>query len=341
MRIYVWPDWTRGLNPYLNDLYSEMLVQGAEIYPVRMFRYPVISSPTIVHLNWADNAWVTISGFSRMKSRLENLLKRFFFWSLVLYSKLFGARVIHTVHNSVPHAWSGTEAEFEKRTQRFFSRVDGFVHLSQFSLNVGLDRFPDAKHCLAEHMENRQARAAAQAAPREILAEDSSDLLIMGEIRRRKLISDFLNAFLPIGHGRITIAGNPHDPLELQRILEAIHNHNASLRISLQISSHTVTDLVGYAKRSKFVLLTKTGQLNSGVCYLALSAGARVLLPKSNPANQELRTKYPSHVVLYGSYKEVADIIRNEKLQALDPADVPSASVTAAQHLNFFESFWQ
>lgn len=299
MRIAAWPAFeNREVNPYNWLLYTALKAnQGVEVIEARL----LLKKPRrvdILHLHWPE---------SPLNRDVLGFLKgTAFLIYLVFLTKLWGGKVVWTVHNTRPH---------EGRMPRVFQRalykflgwvVDGVIFLSNASRKRAFseDHMRYVLHkpsAIIPHGHYRDVYppllAKSEARNRLGLQGAKAVVLFLGQIRPYKGVDQLLRVFRNLeGEDiRLVVAGRPSSPGDAARLEELRQEDN---RITLILRFLPADEVSLFLSAADILVLPYTDITNSGSALLGLSFGVPVLAPRLGSL-VELGEWIPELVCLY------------------------------------------
>ena len=170
IRVTVFP--TSSKNPYVANFYRGVESNGVQILDAFKGDFP--KNADVLHIQWPE-AWMWSEYVERRRKSLKYILLS------VSKRKLFGLKVVNTVHNLRPH---NKQTCFQKIVYWYILRnCDGFIHLSEAGRELFLRSYPWAKskaHTVIYHPSYRaQLSDLTKNKAREKLGIDSSQLRIV------------------------------------------------------------------------------------------------------------------------------------------------------------------
>jgi beta-1,4-mannosyltransferase len=236
-----------------------------------------------------------------------------------------GARVVTTIHNARSH--EARRPRLEAIVWSAVGRATTDVHLlsaaSAPEVLADHPRLAEARRHVIPHGNYRPVLGALEdrAAARERLglAGASRVFVLYGRLRPYKGADELLHAFAGLHDpsARLVLAGEIPDAAYAARLRDAVA---ADLRVRLLPGHVGDGDLQTLIRASDAVLLPYRKILNSGSALLALSAGRRVVLPRT-PTFEELGA-----AVGTGWVALLDGAVRSEDLERIAPASEPEVA---------------
>ncbi len=279
LSVLAWPDRKTG-NPYTGLLYDAMRdrtdreVSVIEFSMGDAWRRRV----DVLHVHWPE-------GCVESPSTARATAKTAAFLGTVAILRRRGTTVVWTCHNLESHESHHPRLEHQLR-DRFFSSLDGVIHLSSDSAERSDDAIPQlagTPRCVVRHGHYRTlvSRPPDRAEARRSLGIDpeATVLAAVGHIRPYKnvpgLIETFTAADLPGAH--LLVAGDAREP-ELRAAVERAAGHP---RVHLDLRWLTDDELSVRLAASDAVVLPYRNLHNSGAAIMALSADRPVAISAS------------------------------------------------------------
>lgn len=288
-RVLFLPDWREG-NPYLSLLAGALEKQG---YCVQFDNFK--SGPfalqslrrahpdnKIFHIHWIDDL---IASLLWPGSRLKREVLLWLLGLDVLLLRLFGVRVVWTIHNIVSH--ESRDPEFEKRVRRMIARTVSKVIIhskraaDMVTSSYGIDM--SQKTAVIPHGNYvgyyQPIRKKIEQLRDELgLRPNDFVLLFFGAIRPYKGVKGLLNAFSKTVRPdiRLLIAGKCWTR-ELEE--DIISASKLDPRIVLRLEFVPEEDVAQLFAISDAVILPFQKILTSGSAVLAMSQSRALLLP--------------------------------------------------------------
>jgi glycosyltransferase involved in cell wall biosynthesis len=279
LSVLAWPDRNTG-NPYTGLLYDAVRDPPDRVVSVAEFSLQDAwrSRADVLHVHWPE-------GCVESPSTVRASAKTAAFLSTVAILRRRGTTVVWTCHNLASHETHHPRLERVLR-DRFFSSVDGVIHLSTDSAEQSDDAIPQligTPRCVVRHGHYRDltARPYDRADARRELGLDpeATVLAAVGHIRPYKnvpgLIDTFTAADPPGAH--LLVAGNVREP-GLRAAVERAAGHP---RVHLDLRWLTEDELALRLAASDAVVLPYRNLHNSGAAIMALSADRPVAISAS------------------------------------------------------------
>ncbi|MHA1401953.1 MAG: glycosyltransferase, partial [Candidatus Heimdallarchaeaceae archaeon] len=236
MKVIFIPNYSKG-NPYQKALADSLSKEGVDVnFGIVSYLFSASRSvknnwkPDILHLHWHHS-------FLLGGNAVKTLIKSVSFVSELLILKLFGIKIVWTVHNIANH-----EEKF-KSMELFFSKI-----LSQLCNKI-IVHSPSAKKKVMEVYEanrnssivviphgnyiNSYKNVVNKSKARNQLKIDIEDLvyLYFGLIRPYKGVSDLIKAFKKLNapQAKLLIVGKPYND-EIVKNIRKLCNKNENIR---------------------------------------------------------------------------------------------------------------
>jgi glycosyltransferase involved in cell wall biosynthesis len=335
----------RRKNPYNWRLYSGLRERGVlveEYGAKKLFS----GHYDICHVHWPESTFNA--------SLIEALATTRCLLHAVDWLRARGTKLLWTAHNLRAHEqrFPREEAAFWRQ---FLARVDGFIALSQASLELTQQHFPelsDRPAFVVPHPHYRgeypDGIARSQARARLGLAQDAHVVLFFGRVLDYKNVPELIRVVraLPRGvDGRqvmLVVAGRPHDRRCEQAVLRAAEGE-ARVILHLRFISREETQL--YFRAANLVALPYREILNSGSAVLALGFDRPVLMPRFAAGEELERSVGRDWVHLYRQLdpavlaealarsQSLPPVTDGRQLGSLEPSVVVSRTLSAYQTL--------
>jgi beta-1,4-mannosyltransferase len=262
-----------SVNPYVDILRDSLLRHEFT------FGCPVCftSKQRIALLHWTENYWLTSESSRRLR------IKRFILRQQLLLSlrllRAQGFKLIWFAHNSTPHEWGGSEAEWYARASPFFRHIDAVAHLTAASTRLAVfDRFKHLAQVVVPHPHYGLVDPSIHT---RHAGRITRLLMLGGASQPRKNAYAALQSIQAIPHLRTIVTGDADGPLA--RSFQGFAYVDVMRGILDEQSLFALFD------GSTAVLLNQPRQLNSGCMLLGLSRGAPVICPDT-PTNREMQS---------------------------------------------------
>jgi beta-1,4-mannosyltransferase len=268
-----------------------------------------------IHLQWPER-YAADPRFPVAVLKVLNLIAR------LVFARWRGGRVLTTIHNARSH--DSRRPRLEWIVWKAVARAATDVHLlSAAGTSEVLASHPglgDARRHVIPHGNYRPVLAALEdrsaARSRLGLSGASRVFVLYGRLRPYKGADELLQAFggLRDPGARLVLAGEIPEPAYAERLRAAVL---ADPRVRLMPGHVDDRDLQTLIRASDAVMLPYRKILNSGSALLALSAGRRVVLPRT-PTFEEL-----SKSVGAGWVSLLDGAVSTEDLERIEPAGEP------------------
>ena len=279
LSVLAWPDRNTG-NPYTGLLYDAMRARTDREVAVTEFSMADgwRQRADVLHVHWPD-ACVESSSTARATAKTAAFL------GTVATLRRRGTTVVWTCHNLASHESHHPALERQLRS-RFFSSVDGVIHLSTDSAERSDETIPELIGTPRRVVRHGHYRAVVADPPdrsdarRELgLDPEATVLAAVGHIRPYKNVPALIETFTatdpPDTH--LLVAGNTREP-GLRAAVERSAGHP---RVHLDLRWLTDDELALRLAASDAVVLPYRNLHNSGAAVMALSADRPVAISAS------------------------------------------------------------
>ncbi|HWA71639.1 MAG TPA: glycosyltransferase [Polyangiaceae bacterium] len=335
----------RRENPYNWLLYSGLRARGVTVDEFGA-KNLLLGRYDICHVHWPESTFNAslFEALTTTRALLHSLD-----WLSVRKTKL-----LWTAHNLRAHERRFSQAE-EAFWAEFVARLDGFIALSQASLELTRQRFPELEKKPAFVVPHPHYRgqypdgvARSQARARLGLAQDARVVLFFGRILEYKNVPALIRSVRalrrqPSGADVVAlIAGRPHD----RAIAEAVKRAaGTDPGVALHLSFVSQKDAQFYFRAADLVALPYREILNSGSAVLALGFDRPVLMPRKGAGEELARSIGGDWVQLYDELLPEAiggaltrsaalpPVTDGRQLAPLDPAAAVSRTLEAYRSL--------
>lgn len=280
MKVIFIPDYSKG-NPYQKALADSLSKERVEVSFSTNFRlYSVLSSvknhwkPDILHVHW-------LHPFLLSSSRGKTILKSISFIGYLLKLKLFGIKIVWTVHNILSHEgeFSSLELFFSKILAKLCNKL--IVHCPSAKREVmKVYGVSDSSIAVIPHGNyiHSYKNVIGKAQARERLKISTEIVfLYFGQIRPYKGIDELIDASekLNFPKAELLIVGKPYNKEIAVDIKKKCKNKN----IKTIFKFITDDELQVYMNASDIVVLPYKDLLTSGAVILAMSFGKPIIAP--------------------------------------------------------------
>ena len=273
MKVTFIPDY-RNLNSYQTNLSNSISKQDVSIN-FNLGSIIKYWKPDIVHIHWTYPYMIA-------NSRLKTIIKSTSFICVLIMLKLFGIKIVWTVHNIVDHEgkFRSTELFFTKFLAKLSNRM--IVHCHAAKLEVikvyGKD---DSSVIVIPHgnyigkyknvMNSREARNKFN------INEEDTVFLYFGQIRAYKGIPELIDAFNKLENkkAKLFIVGKP---LDEDIVIKILSNRNGNIETVLKFIPDD--DIQIYMNAADIVVLPFKDILTSGSAILSMSFGKPIIAPE-------------------------------------------------------------
>lgn len=286
--------YNRSQDPGNYFLYTEIAGTGTNVVEGTI-RNIFLKRYDILHVHWPDNVL-------RSKSLFSTLVKVGSLFSLLAFARLFGRSVVWTAHNSVSH--EKHHPRLEKCFWRIFGRMTNGIIVHS---NAEYDRLrdtPDFAHIDHWAIIPLPAFTGMYALPPDSRLLPAPGKLpritYAGRLRRYKGAEELIECFKTLhpGQATLTVAGKPEDRALANEMTASVAGR---ADIALRLGFLTPEDLCQLLIESDLVVLPFKWVTNSGSTLLALTYGAKVLVPDT-PYFREMQAEFGSDWVRLFQY---------------------------------------
>lgn len=267
------------LNPYVRLLYDSVGAAGIQCQLDRDFGFPWLRAHRglvdVVHIHWLEMLYL----YPRFKQRLRRTLSVV---AAILFARVWGIRLVYTVHNLSPHEQS--HPAWASLANWFIFRFADAIHVHDAMMAAQVTRRYGREHDIHVIAHGNYIGAypdgCTRAEAREWLGIDPNVLvyLFLGQLRRYKGIEALLDAYEAIRDvaSVLLIAGRARDE-SYGREVEAAVAGRAGVRLHLGVvPDNEVQYYMGAADVCVFPYQHVT---TSGAAVLAFSFGVPVIAP--------------------------------------------------------------
>lgn len=281
MKILFIPDF-RNSNSYQSNLSGSIEKLDTDIYfstgylelPISIIKY----RPHILHIHWTYP-------FMIANSRIGTIFMSTGFIFQLIVSKLFGVKIIWTVHNIIDHdrrKFKSLEIFFTKILSRLCDRI--IAHCSSAKTEVEriykqdssfIDVIPHGNYI------GQYENIISQEEARKKLNISKDDIVFLnfGQVRPYKGILELIDVFKKLSHKNIKliIAGKPVNKEITSDILKSCKD-NDNIKTILEYIPDK--DIQVYMNASDIIVLPYKDILTSGSMILAMSFAKPIIVPE-------------------------------------------------------------
>lgn len=286
MKVMFVPDYRRG-NSYQANLAHSLSKQGVSIYFSPKFHPRRITSlfamiiglsrcwrPDILHIHWPDPFMVA-------NNKFVTTIKSTGFICELLLLKLFGVKIVWTVHNIMGHE---DRSEYQSLFTRVMVRLTNKLisHCPSANVEIVKTYGKDLSITVVQHgnyiRQYKNEMTSLQA--RNKLGLDKEDIIFLhfGYIRPYKGISELIDAFKMLDNQRakLLIVGKPFD----DKVVTDMYNDcRCDSRIRNILEFIPDDDIQIYMNAADVVVLPYKDVLTSGTVILSMSFGRPIVAP--------------------------------------------------------------
>ncbi|MDV6309975.1 glycosyltransferase [Gordonia amicalis] len=313
------------MNEFNQNLYDALEEQFEELRILEADPRSLFSRSDVLHVHWPED-FLTRKNTAAAVARLTVLM------SSAAWFRLRGRKVVWTAHNAQAHESHHPRLASAYKAM-FRHLVTDVVHLTSHGARVvDSEWWPgqESPSWTAHTIEHGPYHVVRPEIPRS----GGVRLLALGQIRPYKNLVEFAHQWIDSAGAadELVIAGGGDE--ELISALEAIPDDRIEV-IGHHIGAAELQKLLGFAD----ALVVTSKRHNSGLVYLALSAGVPVLVPASEYARGLTDSYGSSWIVEYGEPKgkSLCDAIKSVRVEPL-PAESPLkpwASI-AGEYMNVY-----
>ena len=259
-------------NPYTALLAEALERQGLRVHDVRLSRWNLPFSRSILLLHWPDEL------YRRPKSLLTLIVAYAWLVHMTMAKTLAGMRVVWVAHNAVPHGYTPEQAPL--RWKWFMHLLDGVISLSEEAKGEVLAAHPSlaSKQWLVTCHGHYLDQALTPPTMPRALGESTVRLAALGAVRASKRFASLAEAMKHSADDvTLTIKGDP-ESTELADELGAIAADCP--RITLGFGRMSDEELEQETDAADMIVLPYGNILNSGVLFYALSRYRPVIAPR-------------------------------------------------------------
>ncbi len=283
MKVIFIPDY-RKANPYQKALADSLSKKGTEVsFGVTSYLFSVLKSikndwkPDILHLHW-------IHPFLLASSKGKTIVKSICFIAELVILRIFGIKIIWTVHNIVNHEkkFSSLELFFTKFASRLFNIIITHSQFAKKEAKKAYNITNNSKIQVIPHGNyiNNYKNTIGRIEARNKLKIAKKELLLMyfGVIRPYKGVFELIEAFkrLNILRKKLLIVGKPYNNEIAKNILERC-NKNENIQIIFEFIPDDEIQI--YMNGADVIVLPYRNILTSGAIILAISFGKPMIAP--------------------------------------------------------------
>jgi glycosyltransferase involved in cell wall biosynthesis len=270
-------------NPYQKALANWLSKEGADVsFGISSYLFSVLGSvknnwkPDVLHIHW-------LHPFLLASSRGKTILKSVSFIGELIILKLFGIKIVWTVHNIISHEtkFKSLELFFTKLLSRLCNRI--IVHSSSAKNEViETYRIRDSSIIVIPHgnyidcYENVIDKAKAK--KQLHLSSEDVIFLYFGQIRPYKGVLELVDAFkrLEQSQAKLLIIGKP---LNNEVANDVVKKCTEDERIRTVLKFIPDDELQIYMNAADIIVQPYKNILTSGAVILAMSFGKPVIAP--------------------------------------------------------------
>lgn len=283
MKVLFIPDGRKG-NPYQKALAGSLSKESVDVSFGTVFRlFSALRSaknywkPDILHLHWHHP-------FLLAGSVLKTIIKSVSFIGELLALKLFGIKIIWTVHNITSHEgrFSAVELFFSKLLAQICDKILVHSQFAKYEVQKMDGVIEDSQILVIPHGNyiNSYENVIKRSKARNQLQIVTGDFLFLyfGQIRPYKGVSELINAFKKLDNPQATllIAGKPCNNEISEDILKRC-DKNENIKTIFEFIPDDEIQI--YMNAVDVVVLPYRDILTSGAAILAMSFGRAVIAP--------------------------------------------------------------
>lgn len=283
MKVIFVPDYSKG-NPYQKLLADSLSKEGTEVsFGMTSYLFSALKSiknswkPDILHLHW-------IHPFLLASSKGKTIVKSILFIAELVILRIFGIKIVWTVHNVVNHEkkFSSLELFFTKFAIRFFNIIITHSHFAKNKVKevYNITDNPEIKIIPHGNYINNYKNTIGRIEARNKLKIDEKEVVLMyfGLIRPYKGVFELIEAFkeLNVLQKKLLIVGKPCSNEVAKNILKRC-NKNENIKTIFEFIPDNVIQI--YMNAADVVVLPYRDILTSGAAILAMSFSNPVIAP--------------------------------------------------------------
>lgn len=307
MKVLIVPD--QGDHIYIKFLKKNLEKNGVDVYGIR---FSLLSIPSfmlnskeidILHIHWQ-------SPYIIGRNLFCTILKSIIFIFELLFLKLFGLKIVWTVHNLVNHE------KIYWKTERFFAR---FLYMLSDKIIVHL--FSQKKELLSFYSLRKDKIEVINQGnyieissnfnlenSREKLGIDKSKLIFLffGQLREYKGVEFILESFKRVRRedALLYLVGKPYSNDYLKRIKKMIFDNNRVVLVPEYLNDY---ELYTYISSANCVLLTYKEIFNSAALIMAMSFKKSVIISDNENFKELVGDSYPL-IVSHGDVESLSEL---------------------------------
>ena len=326
----------RASNPYNYLLYSGIEAHGAKVKEFSFIECFKLQYD-VIHVHWPE---LYLNSAYYIKALLYSALIVF----CLAWARLFGKRVVWTVHNLKPH-----QVKYSRLNNLYWKMylklVDGYLSLSKSNCEIIEEEYPATNHferAVTMHglYKGYYKDEISRSDARQLLAIDESKpvCLLMGQLRRYKNIELLIDVFSQssLADVDLIIVGRSVDS-DYSSELKTRANGNSNIRI---IEEFIEDDRIQvYLNAADLVVLPFRQIFNSGSALLGVSFGVPTLVP-STPNFMEYQAVVNDLIVCFDDELTADDILKGLAIPKNgNPVDYEALKweTVAGQTLSFYK----
>ncbi|MDD2943360.1 MAG: glycosyltransferase [bacterium] len=273
----------RDQNPYNFLLYSSLKSQGVVVH--EKLGFSSLLKSKVIHVHWPES-------FLNQEKMISVLLRALLLFGVVFSAKVFGLKLVWTVHNLKPH-----ERRHPKLNAWFYEKFPklchGLIFLSDFTKNKAMVEIPS--------MKSVKSRVVLHGHYRDVFPEPKSRsfakkelginpatkvVLFFGMIRRYKNVPLLIERFNELNESgaMLIVAGSVVNDNSLEREILELSKGKENIVLDLNRISEEKLHLLISA--SDCIVLPYADVANSGSILLALSLNRMVLAPNKGSLSE-------------------------------------------------------
>lgn len=261
-----------GINPFTGLLADAIERHGATVRDVRLSRWNLPFSRSVLLLHWPDELYRNPKSF--------NVLLVAYLWlvHMTLAKCLAGLAVVWIAHNAVPHSDAPDTPPL--RWKWFLRLLDGVIVLSQEGRKEVVAAHPSLAGkpmLVTTHGHYLERALTPPTLPRDV-GDGEVRLAALGSVRANKRFVDLARAVRNSAENvNLTISGRP----DSQALADELTGIAATCpRVALRLGHMTDEEMEFATDAADLVVLPYAQILNSGVLFYALSRYRPVIAPR-------------------------------------------------------------
>lgn len=293
-------------NPYNYLLYTGIEKQDVDVKEFS-FKRCLSLNYDLIHIHWPEF-------FLNSHYILKACVYSFVFLFCLFYSRIFGKKIVWTVHNLKPH-----NVKYRRLNKIFWScftpLVDGVISLSKANEKLFLDKFSLKKEALSTAVYHglydgfyNKSISKQEAKKFFSLDESKKVCLFLGQVKAYKNVEALVKLFneeSSLSNAVLIVAGKFESKAYYDQVcFQAQGNENIIIHNKFIFDD----DLQYYFNASDVCLLPFKNIFNSGSVLLSASFNTPVLVPSSDNFIEYAKMLKPNMITTYKDTLSLSDI---------------------------------